>query len=159
MLPVKVNVPVPAFAKTPPTLKPEPPSAIVPTATLLILFPPTVRVLDPRPKVPRPAIDPTVVPAEVRFEISKIPPALLTTVEVPPKLVSCISSFAPGFRVIEELAAVLFPKNKTALPFPPVMEAVPALLPLNSTSPPGRVLIIAFPTLPPEIKTVPQTGH
>src|SRR5271166_6453911 len=116
--------------RTPPAILP---SAIVPLTTVLRLLRPTVSVFEPRKYVPAPSIEPTVIPPEVSWETSSIPPALVINLALPPVLVSRNS-------VIPSLLVVIV--------------ALPAVLALANTVPPLLLVVIAaLPAVPLEKDT------
>jgi len=81
-VPDKVSVEVPTLISPPPAPPKEPPSTMFPVTTVFTVFP-TVSTLDPSLNVPAPAIEPIVMPPDVRPDISRIPPEPVVRIAFP----------------------------------------------------------------------------
>jgi hypothetical protein len=79
-----MSVPLPTLTSEPPVPPDAPPSVMRPLTSVEKLLRPTVSVLEPRKKVPAPSIEPAVMPAVVRPEMSTTPPALAMRRAKPP---------------------------------------------------------------------------
>ena len=72
-------MPLPTLMSEPPVPPDAPPSAMTPLTSVEKLLPPTVSDFEPRKKVPAPSIEPAVIPAVVKPDMSTTPPALMVT--------------------------------------------------------------------------------
>ena len=79
-------MPVPTLMSEPPVPPDAPPSAMTPLTSVDKPLPPTVSRLEPRKKVPAPAIEPAVIPVVVKPDMSITPPVLMVNCAWPPVL-------------------------------------------------------------------------
>jgi hypothetical protein len=124
-----MSVPVPSLVSEPPvagTSQPTPQSLMTPLKTVERLLPPTARFLLPSQTLPLPSIDPTLVPADWRPEMSRTPLPLRTKRAVPPLAKARNWVLAPELVMIVAAPAVLFSPNPRERLF--VMVAFPAVL-------------------------------
>jgi hypothetical protein len=127
--PVKMSVPVPSLVSEPPvagTSQPTPQSLMTPPKTVERLLPPTARFLLPSQTLPLPSIDPTLVPADSRPEMSRVPLPLRIKRATPPLAKARNWVLAPELVMIVAAPAVLFPPKPITKLF--VIIALPAVL-------------------------------
>jgi hypothetical protein len=84
LFPAKVSVPVPVLVSEPPVPPLSPPSCRTPAKVVVRLLPPTARFKELNAIVPAPSIDPIVMPAFERKDISTVPAAAFMRRAVPP---------------------------------------------------------------------------
>jgi hypothetical protein len=111
------------------------PSLMLPVSVVERLFPPTVRVFEPRKKVPEPSIDPAVVPPDRRSPKPTAPVPLATSRAAPPEEFPAKIVLAPSLVMMVAFSALAASVKRSKDPELLVICALPAeLSPANEMS-------------------------